>query len=110
MDEAVSVFFVELVAALNAFLEGLFKLPPVSCTNGFTHGMKMCFDEAVQVFSELWPESSAYSEERDDLVELVLCKLPVERPRGVVEDMIPFSNLLHQMGHSVLSFRQLFEA
>ena len=110
MDEAVSVFFVELVAALNAFLEGLFKLPPVLCTNGFTHGMKMCFDEAVQVFSELWPESSAYSEEGDDLVELVLCKIPVERPRGVVEDMIPFSNLLHQMGHSVLSFRQLFEA
>src|SRR5712691_5526469 len=110
MDEAVSVFFVELIAALNAFLEGFFESPPVLRTNGLTHGMKMRFDETIQVVSELWPESSAYSEEGDDLVELVLCKLPVERPRGVVEDMIPFSNLLHQVGHSVLSFRQLFEA
>src|SRR5438445_10962781 len=110
MDVCVSIFFVQLVAVLNTFLEGLFKLLPVLRTNGFTHGMKMHFDEAVQVFGELWPESSAYSEEGDDLVELVLCQLPVERSRGVVENMIPFSNLLHQMGHSVLSFRQLFEA
>ena len=110
MDEAVSIFFVKLVAALNAFLEGFFESPPVLCTNGFTHGMKMRFDEAIQIFSELWPESSPYSEEGDDLVELVLCQLPVERFRSIVEDMISFPNFLHQVGHSVLSFRQLFEA
>ena len=110
MDEAVSVFFVELIAALNASLEGFFKSPPVLSTNSFTHGMKMRFDEAVQVFSEFWPEGSTYSEEGDDLVELVMCQLPVERSRSVVEDMIPFSNFFHQVGHSVLSFRQLLEA
>jgi len=47
MDEGVSIFFVKLVAALNTFLEGLFKLLPVLCTNGFTHGMKVGLDEPV---------------------------------------------------------------
>jgi len=95
MDVSVSVFFVELIASLNTFLEGLFKSPPVLRTNSLTQRMKMCFYEAVQVFGELRPESRAYSEEGDDLVELVLCELPVERLRSVVEDVIPFSNLFH---------------
>src|SRR6266568_4835497 len=103
MDVAVSVLFVEFIAAVNPFLEGLFKPLPVLQMNGFGHGMKMCFDEPVQVLGELWPESGAYSEEGDDLVELVLCQLPVERFRRVVEDVIPFSNLFHQMRHTVLS-------
>src|SRR4029077_4272464 len=110
MDVAVSEFFVELIAGLNPFGEGVFKSLPIFCPNRFTHGMKMSPDELVQVFSELWPESGAYSEEGDDVVELILCELPVERFRSVVEDVISFSNLFHQMSHTVLSLRQLFEA
>src|SRR6267143_904776 len=101
MDEAVSVFFVELVAGLNPLLEFLFKLPPVLYANCLAHGMKVCFDETVQVFGELWPESGAYSEESDDLVKLVLRQLPVERLRSIVKNMIPFPNLFHKMGHAV---------
>ena len=110
MDEAISVLLVELVTALNTFLERLLKSPPVLCANGLRHGMKMRFYESVQVFSELWPEGGAYSEEGDDLVELILGELPVERLCSVVEDVIPFSNLLHQMCHAVLSLGQLLEA
>src|SRR6266516_6684218 len=105
MDEAVSVLLVELITTLNPFLEGLFKPLPVLCTNGFAHEMEMCLDETVQVFSELRPESGADSEEGDDLVELVLCQLPVERFRGIVEDVISFSDLFHQMRHTVLRLR-----
>src|SRR5437667_11772841 len=110
MDVAVSVFFVELVAPLNPFLEGLFKPLPVLCTNGFTHGMKMRLDETVQVLSELRPESSTYSEPGDDLVELVLRQLPVKRLRARVEHVMPFSDLFHQMRHTVLRLGWLSEA
>jgi len=110
VNEAVSVFLVELVAALDALLEGLFKSLPILCANCVVHGMKMRLYECIQVFSELRPESGAYPEKSDDLVELVLRELPIERLGSVVENMIPFSNLLHQMCHPMLSLGKLFEA
>jgi len=56
---------VELVAALNAFLEGFFESPPVLCTNGFTQA-ENAFDEAIQVFSDFGLRVALYSEEGDD--------------------------------------------
>src|SRR3979409_2576338 len=100
----------ELVAGLNPVLEFLFKLPPVLYANCLTHGMKVCFDETVQVFGELRPESGADSEQGDYLVKLVLRQFPVERLRSIVKNMIPVSNLFHEMGHAVLCPGKLFEA